>query len=60
MIVLWSSLKNGKNIKNNPKGIIKNWVPPHAEIEKDVSMPAPKIFIKIIFLFLEFIPLKNK
>ena len=58
--ILWSFLKNGKIRMNNPKGIIKNWFPPHDAIPKLNIIPPKIIFENIIFLLLEFIPLKNK
>ena len=60
MMNLWSVLKNGNIIKKSPNGMIKNWVPPHAEIENVVKIPAPISFANAIFLFWEFIPLNNK
>ncbi len=60
MINLWSVLKNGNVSKKSPIGIIKNWLPPQAEIENMVKIPAPISFANATFLFLEFIPLKSK
>ena len=60
MINLWSVLKNGNVRKNSPIGIIKNWLPPQAEIENTVKIPAPISFANAIFLFWEFIPLSSK
>ena len=57
---LWSFLKKGKVRKKIPIGIIKNWFPPHAEIEKVVKIPAPTSFKTAIRLFSEFIPLNKK
>ncbi len=60
MMNLWSVLKKGKVRKKSPNGIIKNWFPPHAEIESVVKIPAPMSFANAIFLFWEFIPLNSK
>ena len=60
MMNLWSILKNGNVMKKSPIGIIKNWFPPQAERENAVKIPAPMSFANATFLFLEFIPLKNK
>ena len=60
MMNLWSVLKNGKIMKKIPIGITKNWLPPQAEIENVVIIPAPMSFTKATFLFWEFIPLNNK
>ena len=57
---LWSVLKKGKVMKKIPNGIIKNWLPPQAEIENVVKIPAPMSFTKATFLFWELIPLKRK
>ena len=47
-------------MKKIPIGITKNWLPPQAEIENVVIIPAPMSFTKATFLFWEFIPLNNK
>ena len=60
MINLWSVLKKGNVIKKSPIGIIKNWLPPQAEIENAVKIPAPISFENTTFLFWEFIPLNSK
>ena len=60
MMNLWSVLKKGNVRKKSPIGIIKNWLPPQAEMENVVKIPAPMSFANAIFLFLEFIPLKSK
>ena len=60
MMNLWSVLKNGKVRKKIPIGIIKNWLPPQAEIENVVKIPAAMSFANAIFLFWEFIPLNNQ
>ncbi len=60
MINLWSVLKNGNVMKKSPNGIIKNWLPPQAEIENAVKIPAPMSFVNATFLFWEFIPLNSK
>ncbi len=60
MINLWSVLKNGNAIKKSAIGIIKNWLPPQAEIENTVKIPAPISFVNATFLFCEFIPLNSK
>jgi len=60
MMNLWSVLKNGNAMKKSPIGIIKNWLPPHAEIENMVKIPAPMSFANATFLFWEFIPLNRK
>jgi len=57
---LWSVLKNGNVRKKIPIGIIKNWLPPQAEIENVVKIPAPMSFANATFLFWEFNPLKSK
>lgn len=57
---LWSVLKNGKIMKKIPIGITKNWLPPQAEIENAVKIPAPMSFANATFLFWEFNPLKSK
>lgn len=57
---LWSVLKNGNVRKKIPIGIIKNWLPPHAEIEKLVKIPALASLMRAIFLFCELIPLRRK
>ncbi len=60
MMNLWSVLKNGNARKKSPIGIIKNWLPPQAEIENMVKIPAPISFANATFLFWEFIPLNRK
>ncbi len=60
MMNLWSVLKNGNVRKKSPNGIIKNWLPPQAEIENAVKIPAPMSFANATFLFWEFIPLNSK
>ena len=60
MMNLWSILKNGNVMKKSPIGIIKNWLPPQAEIENTVKIPAPMSFANATFLFWEFIPLNSK
>ncbi len=60
MMNLWSVLKKGNVMKKSPIGIIKNWLPPQAEIEKLVKIPAPMSFAIAVFLFWEFMPLKSK
>jgi len=60
MINLWSVLKNGNVRKKSPNGIIKNWLPPQAEIENVVKIPAPMSFANATFLFWEFIPLNSR
>ena len=60
MMNLWSVLRKGSVRKNSPIGIIKNWLPPQAEIENTVKIPAPISFANATFLFWEFIPLKSK
>ncbi len=60
MINLWSVLKNGNVMKKSPNGIIKNWLPPQAEIENVVKIPAPMSLANATFLFWEFIPLNSK
>jgi len=60
MMNLWSVLKNGNVRKKSPIGIIKNWLPPQAEIENVVKIPAPMSFANATFLFWEFIPLNSK
>ena len=57
---LWSILKNGNVRKKIPSGIIKNWLPPQAEIENTVKIPDPTSLTNAIFLFWEFIPLNSK
>ena len=57
---LWSVLKKGKAKNKIPIGIIKNWLPPQAEIENIVKIPEPASFINAIFLFFELIPLNSK
>ena len=57
---LWSVRKNGSAIKKIPIGIMKNWFPPHAEIENAVNNPDPTSFANATFLFLEFIPLNRR
>ena len=57
---LWSDLKKGRARKKIPKGIIKNWFPPQAEIENVVKIPAPKSLKNATFLFWEFMPLRSK
>ena len=57
---LWSSLRNGNVRKKIPIGMIKNWLPPQAEIEKVVKIPAPISLAIAIFLLFEFIPLNRK
>ena len=59
-MILCSCLTKGRTMKKIPIGIIKNWFPPQAEIDKDVKIPA-EISLKITtFLFLEFMPLRSK
>ena len=60
MMNLWSVLKNGKVRKKIPNGMIKNWLPPQAEMENVVKIPAPMSLANATFLFWEFIPLKSK
>ena len=60
MMNLWSVLKNGNIRKKSPNGIIKNWVPPQAEMESVVKIPAPMSLVNATFLFWEFIPLNSK
>ena len=60
MMNLWSVLKKGNVRKKSPIGIIKNWLPPQAEIESVVKIPAPMSFANATFLFWEFIPLNSK
>ncbi len=60
MMNLWSVLKNGNARKKSPNGRIKNWLPPQAEIENVVKIPAPMSFANATFLFWEFIPLNSK
>lgn len=57
---LWSVLRNGNVRKKIPIGMMKNWLPPQAEIENDVKIPAATSFKNAIFLFCEFIPLNKK
>src|SRR3989338_5006268 len=60
MINLWSDLTKGSIRKNTPIGIIKNWLPPHADMDKGIVIPADINFTIAIFLFLELIPLSKK
>ncbi len=60
MMNLWSVLKKGNVRKKSPIGIIKNWLPPQAEIENVVKIPAPISFAIATFLFWEFIPLNSR
>ena len=60
MINLWSDLTKGSVRKKIPTGIIKNWLPPHADIDKGRVIPAAINFTIAIFLFLELIPLSKK
>ena len=57
---LCSFRTNGKTKRNSPIGIIKNWIPPHAEKANMMKSPAPTNFKKEILLFFALIPLKNK
>ncbi len=60
MMNLWSVLKNGNAINKSAIGITKNWLPPQAEIENTVKIPAPISFANTTFLFWEVIPLNRK
>jgi len=60
MMNLWSNLTNGNARKKTPTGIIKNWLPPHADSDKGTIIPAAINFTIAIFLFLELIPLSKK
>ena len=57
---LWSFRKNGKTSKKIPKGIIKNWSPPHADKLKIRKIPAEINFGITNLCFLDFIPLKKR
>ena len=57
---LWFLLTNGNARMNIPIGIIKNWFPPQDDNPK-LMVIAPKIIFRIaVFLFSDFIALKNK
>ncbi len=51
MMNLWSVLKNGNATKKSDIGIIKNWLPPKAEIENVVKIPAPISFAIATYSF---------
>ena len=57
---LVSFLKKGNTKINNPIGIIKNWFPPHEPMPKAIITPPEIIFKNAIFLFSDFIALKNR
>ena len=57
---LWSFRTNGKAKKNNPNGIMKNCVPPHAHNANTTNNAPEIIFAKEIFPLLYLIPLKNR
>ncbi len=60
IINLWSDFTKGNERKKIPIGIIKNWLPPHAEIDNGTTIPAAINFTVAIFLFLELRPLSKK
>ena len=52
--------KKGKTKKKIPKGITKNWSPPHAEIPNVKKSPPPKSFEIEILELVVLIPLKKR
>lgn len=57
---LWSLRMKGKVMMNSPIGIMKNWLPPHADRLSIRKKPLEISLDIAIFLFSELIPLKRR
>ena len=55
-----SFLKKGNTKKKIPKGIMKNWLPPHEDKENIKKIPLGINFIIEILRFSDFMPLRNR